>query len=854
MVAIASHITGGEMYYKFISSQNGVATYKVYMKLFMRCNSGRQFNNPAIISVFNKNGTRVKDITVPLNKEEKIQLSNTNKCITNPPVVCYDVGFYEFDLIVPLSDEGYTLSCQVVFRIAGISNLMSGYGNVGATYTAEIPGNKIEPTGYVNNSAHFIGSDLVVVCAQNAFSYSFAAQDDDNDQLRYSFAPAYQGGTLGGGGNNNGAPSSPPPFESVPYGTNYPASAPLGLKAKIDPLTGLIKGTAPVPGIYVVTVQVEEIRNGVVIAVQRKDLQIHITNCAIAAASIDDEYMLCRNTQIIILENASTSPLINTYQWQIFDSKGNELFNAATSTATYDFPDTGKYSVKLFINKGQDCADSAVSTAIVYPGFSPSYKYTGTCVNKPTIFTDLTTTKYGTVNSWNWNFADGFGVSSAVQNPNYTYVLPATRDVVLTVTNSKGCRDTAVRTLKITEKPSLDLAFRDTLICDKDAVKLIAAAAGNYSWTPTLNLSGSNTATPIAQPKQTIKYYADLDQNGCLNRDSVLVRVTDHVDLITMPDSLICEGDSAFLRIESNAFQYQWSPTTGLDDPKKKQPFAIVNNSTLYTVTANIGTCTANESITINTSPYPIADAGKDATICFNSSVQLFGQMEANSFSWSPPTALSPTNSLSPVARPLTTTDYILTVFSQNGCPKPDRDTVRIIVLPDIKTFAGNDTSVIIGQTLQLNGSGDQNFIWSPSNFLNAANIPNPTAIFTSASDKITLKLVSSNTAGCKDSAFINIKVFSTLPEVFVPTGFTPNNDGKNDELKAVAVGMKKIEKFTVFNRWGQIIFSTTDAEKGWDGTVNGKPQTTGTFAWMVSALDYTGKPYLKKGTVVLIR
>jgi gliding motility-associated-like protein len=228
--------------------------------------------------------------------------------------------------------------------------------------------------------------------------------------------------------------------------------------------------------------------------------------------------------------------------------------------------------------------------------------------------------------------------------------------------------------------------------------------------------------------------------------------------------------------------------------------------------------------------------------------------MEGSTFAWSPVSTVLTPNNLNSFVRPLNTTPYVLTVFTQNGCPKPDRDTVIVNVLPDINAFAGNDTVVIIGQQLQLNGSGGTSFLWSPSNYLNAANIPNPIAVFNSAAEKITLRLISSNTAGCKDSAYINIKVFSTLPEVFVPTAFTPNNDGRNDELKPIAVGMKQIEKFTVFNRWGQIVFSSADADRGWDGNVNGKPQGTGTFAWMVSATDYTGKPYFKKGTVVLIR
>ncbi len=76
----------------------------------------------------------------------------------------------------------------------------------------------------------------------------------------------------------------------------------------------------------------------------------------------------------------------------------------------------------------------------------------------------------------------------------------------------------------------------------------------------------------------------------------------------------------------------------------------------------------------------------------------------------------------------------------------------------------------------------------------------------------------------------------------------------ENDILKPIAAGMQRIELFNVYNRWGQIVFSTSINGKGWDGTINGQQQSAGTYVWMVKAVDYTGKPYMQKGTVVLIR
>src|SRR4030095_7212859 len=178
-----------------------------------------------------------------------------------------------------------------------------------------------------------------------------------------TFCNALIGGA-GGGGTN--FPPAAPPYSSVPYGGHYGPSDPLGSNVKIDPNTGLITGIAPNEGIYVVTVCVDEIRNGVVIATQRKDLQIRITSCTIASASIPPDLMLCKDTKTISLANLSTSPLITSTNWEIFDGSGTTIFRSSSATDNYTFNDIGTYKVKLTINRDKQCSDSASSTVRVY--------------------------------------------------------------------------------------------------------------------------------------------------------------------------------------------------------------------------------------------------------------------------------------------------------------------------------------------------------------------------------------------------------------------------------------------------------------------------------------------------------
>ncbi|MGZ5190747.1 MAG: T9SS type B sorting domain-containing protein, partial [Flavisolibacter sp.] len=95
---------------------------------------------------------------------------------------------------------------------------------------------------------------------------------------------------------------------------------------------------------------------------------------------------------------------------------------------------------------------------------------------------------------------------------------------------------------------------------------------------------------------------------------------------------------------------------------------------------------------------------------------------------------------------------------------------------------------------------------------------------------------------------------YKTLPTVFIPNAFTPNNDNLNDLLRPVATGINKIEYFNIYNRWGQQVFSTTVNGKGWDGKINGKEQPAQTYIWIVKAVDFKGQAYFERGTVNLIR
>ncbi len=852
--AKANHITGGQIFYTYLGQDaSGEYQYSVTLLLYRdHFSSGAPLDPAAPIAIFDKGtNSRVWTSTVSQSDTTWLHLGFPGPCINNPPTVWYEVGRYTFTVSLPSSAQGYIITYQRCCRIAGINNLL-GSSSVGATYIAEIPGTSPLPSAPANSSARFVGPDTVIVCQHNAFTYSFNAVDADGDSLSYSFCDAYIGGATGSPSPN---PPAGPPYASVPYSSAFSGSQPMGSSVTINSKTGLVSGLAPDAGIYVMTVCVNEFRNGTLIATQRKDLQIKVGDCSIAAANLPPLAVNCDSFTSFFV-NSGDQSLIHSYFWTFGDPASGANDSSTLANPSHFFTDTGTYTVKLVTNRGEPCTDTGSTIIKIYPGFFAGFSSRGICVNKPTQFTDATTTQYGFVNSWHWDFGvpSAFNDTSNLQNPSFTYTTPGTYTAQLIVTCSKGCIDTVTTSITIIDKPPIALAFRDTLICNGDNLQLQASGSGVFSWLPSTNIANANSGTPTVNPPSTITYYVKLDDNGCINNDSVKVRVVDFVTLKAYSDTVICQGDAAQLHTTGDALHFLWTPAANLSSSTSSNPVAITNATTTYQVTGTIGHCTATDNVTVRTVPYPIANAGPDTTICYHTAAQLQASMVASAFTWTPTSSLSNPSILNPIATPTRSTGYVLTVTDNLGCPKPVRDTVIVKVLPKVNAFAGNDTAVVVGQPLHLQATGGINYLWSPPVALSNVNIDDPIALYDGSIDSIRYQVMVSDEQNCLDSAYLTVKIFKTNPQIFVPTAFTPNGDGKNDLFRPIGVGIKNIEYFRVYNRWGQMVFSTTVNGRGWDGKIGGKIQSTNTFVWIVKGIDYLDKPFFKKGSVTLIK
>jgi gliding motility-associated-like protein len=119
--------------------------------------------------------------------------------------------------------------------------------------------------------------------------------------------------------------------------------------------------------------------------------------------------------------------------------------------------------------------------------------------------------------------------------------------------------------------------------------------------------------------------------------------------------------------------------------------------------------------------------------------------------------------------------------------------------------------------------------------------------------NRITYSVSATYSFGCQGTATVNVTIATTLPDIFVPNAFTPGA-GSNSLFRPVCIGIASLDYFRVYNRWGQLVYSTSQIGQGWDGRVGGKLQESNAYLWIARGTDYTGRVIARKGTLVLIR
>lgn len=802
--ASASHLVGGSMGYEYLGPSivvGGVQyyQYRITLVTYNNCDSTSNVPLPAAqqeIWLYEHDipnnpmggGDKVLFTTINVNLVDSniVQPPTTSGCSIGGSVCIYR-GYYEGLVDLPLSFVGYHAVFDDFARNGAIANLVNPGGTGMAFHSF------IAPSLVDNSTPVFTDDPVPFLCVNDTVSILNTAIDPDGDLMIFSFVDPMAG--INGFGP---APDPIPwPINIVNWdnGSGYDLTQPFGPAGYsfINGSTGLTQYMSPTTGNYVIAIEIREFRNGNLIGVSRRDLQLLVINCPPNDApimdplngtqtqfSVEEGDQLCFDVEFT---DANGDSLTLDAQGQLFD------INIINPNAIMPVPVVGDSTVMTQFCWNTACGQAQplpyqFSVSVTDNGCPPKttnvvYEITVNPfqgpqnINGPTILCENESVTYTTDTiagaTYTWTVTGGTitsGQGSPSIDVDWGVAGPGLVEVF--ATSPLGCPSQPIQVNITIVAPPLADAGLDTIICLGDTAALGGAPTGppgaTYSWTPAGSLDNATDPNPNAFPTTTTTYVVTVDIGlACATTDTVVVTVGSTV-LDAGPDVDICPGDSAQLQA-SGAVTYSWTPTATLSDSLIADPWASPATTTVYTVTMTdaIG-CIGVDSATVTVNPLPTVDPGPDTTICTNTSVVIGGTPTGpagSTYAWTPNGTLDDGSLANPTATPtVSPTTYQVVVTDANGCIDSASVTVTLNTLPIAD--AGTDATICNGDSTQLNATGGGTYSWSPTTGLSDPLIADPWA---SPTITTTYTVTVTDINGCVDTDDVTITV-DPLPAV----------------------------------------------------------------------------------------
>jgi gliding motility-associated-like protein len=430
--------------------------------------------------------------------------------------------------------------------------------------------------------------------------------------------------------------------------------------------------------------------------------------------------------------------------------------------------------------------------------------------------------------SYQWN--PSIGSSSQASN------LPA-GDYIISVTDADGCKLDSLVTLIEPENLYIRTSPVPALICRGDSVLLNASGALNYQWS-----HNKPNGSMLVLDTSASFFVVGTNSNGCTS-DTAFINVNVPRIQLTTSAPTVCTNQSITLQA-SGTHNITWTQgiTNGI-------PFTP-SSSNIYIATGFFANgCIDTLSTTVEVVDKPNAIISGNLSGCIGTTLTLSAVGDYQ-FLWSNGSSSRNTQWI------LNQNTQVALIASLGTC----RDTTftYLTVLPNpLFTVNPQDTTIMAGNTIpiQTTDSLSYTYTWSPANFLNCQNCS--TAVATPDRD-ITYTITASSSDGCESTRQVVIRVIQPTFQLYVPTAFTPNNDGLNDIFRLAPDNANfqfSLIKFNIYNRWGQLLFQTNNIGLGWDGSYKGLRQPTGTYIYQIIIKRESSEELINmNGSFTLIR
>ncbi len=609
--------------------------------------------------------------------------------------------------------------------------------------------------------------------------------------------------------------------------------------------------TVTTAGTYTLTVTAANGCSATAVATVNNDS--NLPNISATAPIID-----CNNSTIVLNGGSTTANV--TYAWT-----GPNGFSSTLADPSATAP--GNYTLTVTAPNG---CTSTMNLNVVQNTTPPNATAAGGNITCTFPSLNLQGGSSTTGVSWAWVGPNGF--TSTQQNPNVNQA----GNYTLTVTGVNGCTATAIATVNADAGIPVVTASGGLITCLVTSVQLegTSSITSGITWewsgpsgfasneqNPTIAASGTYTLTVTTTAGCSSTAQAIVDEDTVTPTASIAP--ADQLDCITPNTVLDGTGSSTGIGIS-----FVWSTTNGSFANGQNTLNPTVDAAGTYTLTLTAANgCSDEASILVS-----ISDAAPNGAVIDAISPACFGEVDG-SIQISDVTGGTPPFNYSLDGGPfgsqssftnLPPDTYEVTVSDATGCTWQTEVTIEAPLELTLNLATDLQSELLnLGESLDLManvsvpGSMLSSVVWTPTGL--DADCPGCLQLTVSPNLTTSYSLTVTDENGCTASDQITVFVKVDRP-VFVPTAFSPNNDGFNDKLNIFGgKAVTKINSFLLFDRWGETVyeyyyFQPNDVSIGWDGKYRGEVMNTGVYVWFAEVEFMDGKVELYKGDVLLMK
>ncbi len=574
---------------------------------------------------------------------------------------------------------------------------------------------------------------------------------------------------------------------------------------------------------------------------------------------VSENTRICKgkNTLLVVAGNVNEEQISWSPTTGLSKATGGEVYASPDSTTLYTITLTDdnacQTSAAILVEVAEAETDMVVQPTL------PTYCLEGD---------SLTLSIIGNADSYTWESANGITATTGKT----VNVAPSQATTYTVIADFGNCTTTTEVFVNVIEPLSTNIS-ENMRICQGESQELEITGGDSFEWSPAESLSDPTVSNPVARPDSTTTYYVKTYDSGrgCAKTDSVTITVEQQPIIELAAEGATCQGEpfdiGAMVSLQ-NGFSLTTPDGQGnfanenLPDVAGSRyiPSADEVGEIEIVLTAENDCGVTERSLLLTISEGDIGTVTMNAVeeICANESADLSITTETNPdgivVTWSGGQGVfsneigAATTYFPAVGE---TGNVTLQALIDNGCNAlTETLSLDILRVSEIETVTADVYNIIQGDAVQLQAEGGTNYEWTPNTGLSCSNCDNPLA-----SPTVTTTYSVQEAGSCGEALSLTIEV-EKPKTVVLPSAFSPNGDGQNDELQLLD---SEVESFQlrIFNRWGKLVFQTDDSTQTWNGTLNNTGEAVSAGVYMY-ALEYTfvsdNQPKLKHGTITLIR